>query len=74
MSTPPEDVTRLLHAWSDGDADSAELLVPLIYDELRSLAARYLAGERPGHWRMGHWRMAKAWLYSELSQRAAEDA
>ncbi len=69
MSTPPEDVTRLLHAWSDGDADSAELLVPLIYDELRSLAARYLAGERPGHWRM-----AKAWLYSELSQRAAEDA
>ncbi len=49
MSTPPEDVTRLLHAWSDGDADSAELLVPLIYDELRGLAARYLAGERPGH-------------------------
>ncbi len=49
MSSRPEDVTRLLNAWSDGDSDCAEQLVPLIYDELRSLAARYLAGERPEH-------------------------
>ncbi len=49
MSSPPEDVTRLLHAWSHGDRESAEQLVPVIYDELRRLAARYLAGERQGH-------------------------
>ncbi len=49
MSSRTEDVTRLLNAWSDGDRDCAEQLVPLIYDELRRLAAHYLAGERPEH-------------------------
>ena len=49
MSSPPEDVTQLLIAWSQGDRDSAERLVPLIYDELRQLAARYLARERAEH-------------------------
>lgn len=49
MSSRAEDVTRLLNAWSHGDRDCAEQLVPLIYDELRDLAARYLAGERPEH-------------------------
>ncbi len=49
MSSPTDDVTRLLNAWSDGDPDCAEQLVPLIYDELRGLAARYLASERPEH-------------------------
>ncbi len=49
MSSPPEDVTRLLNAWSHGDRDCAEQLVPLIYDELRRLAARHMAGERPEH-------------------------
>ncbi len=49
MSSSTEDVTALLNAWSDGDPDCAEQLVPLIYDELRVLAARYLARERPEH-------------------------
>lgn len=49
MSSRPEDVTQLLIAWSQGDRDSADQLVPLIYDELRVLAARCLAGERPEH-------------------------
>ncbi len=49
MSSRAEDVTQLLIAWSQGDRDSAEELVPLIYDELRVLAARCLAGERQGH-------------------------
>lgn len=49
MSSQPEDVTQLLIAWSQGDRDSADRLMPLIYDELRRLAARHLAGERPEH-------------------------
>lgn len=45
----PGEVTRLLVAWSGGDAAALERLIPLVYDELRSLADRQLAGERGGH-------------------------
>jgi RNA polymerase sigma factor (TIGR02999 family) len=48
-SSPPGDVTRLLAAWSGGDTDAFEKLIPLVYDELHRLAERYLARERPGH-------------------------
>lgn len=44
-----QDVTQLLQAWSDGDQDALAKLTPLIYDELRRLAHRYMAQERPGH-------------------------
>ena len=47
MSTGP--VTASLRAWSAGDPDARERLVPLLYDELRRLAARHLEGERAGH-------------------------
>jgi RNA polymerase sigma factor (TIGR02999 family) len=40
------DVTRLLHAWSDGDADAFDRVLPLVYEELHRMAARYLVGER----------------------------
>ena len=40
------DVTELLRGWSDGDADAFERVLPLVYDELHRMAARYLAGER----------------------------
>jgi RNA polymerase sigma-70 factor (ECF subfamily) len=40
------DVTRLLRAWSDGDADAFDRVLPLVYEELHRMAARYLAGER----------------------------
>jgi RNA polymerase sigma factor (TIGR02999 family) len=43
------DVTRILSAVEHGDRDAAEQLLPLVYDELRKLAARRLAQERPGH-------------------------
>lgn len=43
------EVTRLLSAWSAGDAAALEALIPLVYDELRRLAGRELRGERPGH-------------------------
>jgi RNA polymerase sigma factor (TIGR02999 family) len=42
-------VTRLLHAWSDGDRQAAEQLLPLVYDELRRRAAAHLRRERRDH-------------------------
>ena len=43
------DVTRVLSAIEAGDPQAAEQLLPLVYDELRRLAAQRLAGEGPGH-------------------------
>src|SRR5262249_2507478 len=43
------DITQLLVAWSDGDQQAMQRLAPVIYGELHRLAARYMAGERPGH-------------------------
>jgi RNA polymerase sigma factor (TIGR02999 family) len=43
------DVTRILSAIEQGDPRAAEQLLPLVYDELRRLAAAQLARERPGH-------------------------
>src|SRR5262245_42351475 len=42
------DVTRILLAIHQGDAHAAEQLLPLVYDELRQLAARKLTQEKPG--------------------------
>lgn len=42
------EVTRILSAIEQGDAHAAEQLLPLIYDELRKLAAQRLAREAPG--------------------------
>ena len=42
------DVTHILNAIEQGDARAAEQLLPLVYDELRRLAARKLAEEKPG--------------------------
>src|SRR5207253_6203486 len=43
-----KDVTRILSAIEQGDRRAAEQLLPLVYDELRQLAARRLAQEKPG--------------------------
>ena len=43
------EVTRILTAIEQGDQRAAEQLLPLVYDELRRLAAQRLAGEAPGH-------------------------
>jgi RNA polymerase sigma factor (TIGR02999 family) len=43
------EITRLLRESSQGDADAMARLVPVIYDELRALAASYLRRERPDH-------------------------
>src|SRR5438093_2972255 len=42
------DVTRLLSAIDQGDSQAAERLLPLVYDELRKLAAHRMAQEKPG--------------------------
>ena len=46
---PSHDVTRLLARWNDGDEAALQQLVPIVHEELRRLARRQMAGERPGH-------------------------
>lgn len=49
MEPPAQHLTQLLQAWSEGDQGALEELMPVVYDELRRLAQRYMADERPGH-------------------------
>jgi len=42
------DVTRILSQIESGDPSAAEQLLPLVYDELRKLAAQKMAEEKPG--------------------------
>jgi RNA polymerase sigma-70 factor (ECF subfamily) len=49
MTPSPEEVTRLLEAWSNGDQSAFDKLVPLVYEELRRLAHRYMGREHSGH-------------------------
>lgn len=48
-SREPSEVTRLLVDWSQGHAEALEQLVPLVYHELRKLAASLLRSERTDH-------------------------
>jgi len=43
------DITQLLERWSLGDLESFNVLVPLVYEELKKLADHYLRHERNGH-------------------------
>ncbi|HEU4473609.1 MAG TPA: sigma-70 family RNA polymerase sigma factor [Gemmatimonadales bacterium] len=45
----PADVTRLLQAWSEGDAAALDELLPVVYRELHRQAQRYMRGQSPGH-------------------------
>ena len=42
-------MTALLIEWRGGDVGAMQRLLPLVHDELRRLAKRHMAGERPGH-------------------------
>jgi RNA polymerase sigma factor (TIGR02999 family) len=44
-----EGVTELLARWSQGDLEARDALIPLVYDELRRVAQRNLAGQRSDH-------------------------
>jgi RNA polymerase sigma-70 factor (ECF subfamily) len=47
--TGPHEITELLLAWSNGDSQALEKLIPLVDRELRRLAHFYMSNERPGH-------------------------
>ena len=47
--SPDEDVSALLHAWSEGDQSALDRLTPIVYDELHRLARHYMSGERSAH-------------------------
>jgi len=46
VSESPQDITRLLHQWRDGNQDAFERLMPLAYPQLRKLAASFMRHER----------------------------
>ena len=53
MAIPKEsarsEITRLLHAWSEGDSAAIEQLMPLVYQELHACAQRAMRSESAGH-------------------------
>src|SRR6476620_7981796 len=49
MTSPVSEVTHILAAIERGDRHAAAELLPVVYDELRRLAAQRLALEKPGH-------------------------
>jgi RNA polymerase sigma factor (TIGR02999 family) len=44
-----EGVTRLFNEWQNGDQQALDSLIPLVYQELRTIAGRYLSRESSGH-------------------------
>src|SRR6188474_1223905 len=49
IPTPPHQVTMLLRAWEEGDEQALQQLIPIVYEELRRIARRQMAGERASH-------------------------
>jgi RNA polymerase sigma factor (TIGR02999 family) len=49
VAPSPKEVTRLLVDWGNGDQAALDELIPLVYDELRRLAGRYMRRESQGH-------------------------
>jgi len=47
-SPPPEKITDLLVDWSNGNQAALDALMPLVYEELRQMAHRYMSNERAG--------------------------
>ena len=48
-SVQSNDVTQMLLEWRSGNQEALDRLMPLVYDELRRLANRYMRSERPEH-------------------------
>jgi RNA polymerase sigma factor (TIGR02999 family) len=47
--SPQQNVTQMLTCWGGGDREVLDKLIPIVYEELRRQAARYLRRERPGN-------------------------
>ncbi len=58
----PKDITQLLIDWNSGSRAALDALLPLVYDELRRVAAAYLRRERPGHTLQGTALVHEAYL------------
>lgn len=56
------DVTRMLESIQHGDPKAADELIPLVYQELRKLAAQKMAREQPGHTLQATALVHEAWL------------
>src|SRR5205823_14917797 len=61
-STPPGEITLLLQRADRGDAKAADLILPLVYSELRRLAAAKMARETPGQTLQATALVHEAWL------------
>ena len=61
--TSMSDVTQILQAIENGDAKAASELLPLVYQELRRLAAHKMANEAPGHTLQPTALVHEAWLH-----------
>lgn len=48
-NSPDKDVTRLLEAWSDGKPEAIDELMPLVYEELKRMAKKYMNSQPSGH-------------------------
>jgi RNA polymerase sigma-70 factor (ECF subfamily) len=48
-TTSSREVSQWLIAWGNGDQEALKRLIPLVYQELHRLAARYMRHERPEH-------------------------
>ena len=64
------DVTRILADIEQGDPRAAEQLLPLVYDELRKLAAQKMAQENPGQTLQATALVHEAWLRLTANQGA----
>jgi RNA polymerase sigma factor (TIGR02999 family) len=49
MTPAPQEISQLLHAWSEGDQTARDRLIPLLYEELRQIAHRYMDRQQVGH-------------------------
>jgi hypothetical protein len=49
MNPSSQSVTQLLLDWRNGDLTALDRLMPLVYEELRRIAAHYMRNERQGH-------------------------
>ena len=49
MAAAPQEVSQLLVEWRNGDQQALDRLMPLVYDELRRIAGRYMKRERSEH-------------------------
>jgi len=65
------DVTQILQAIEHGDAKAANELLPLVYDELRRVAAHKMANEAPGHTLQPTALVHEAWLHLGGDQQAS---